>query len=630
MKKNLQTNIAASVICIFLSLLMFRANAQIRTVIPADKIDAISVTNSSIALTQLTFNLHSLPPGSSITDCTLQLVCHQSIEKPVQLEILAADGAMIDNFRLKVTDQDSTIFRIKLLSHLPVAGNNNYTIKLRLDGPGDKRVSLYPSKGELNTQQGYSPQLILTYQTTGLRTAEWASLYGNGRHWGQSPMQFIGSQPSAFEIKEISGIAGAQQNLVMYNDHLYAVSSNENIEGIYAIDPGSLSARKIIDQLGPPQLASAPVVDALGRFYYVSGGSISVVELENNNAFRPEVIKAGADITAPLAIGTDGSVYLITNNSVSAYSSFPENKLIWDRTLPGKKSSVVLNGDGSLVYVVSYSDQTGFITTFDAANGSYIAGSRVDIQVDNDSPVPPAATIDNLGNIYITNKLLGATRIFMFTPRLKLTRLVTAGNNVSMPAGALDRRREQNEVTFFANDSLYRYAPVTGSLIAKPVINVSRIKSLVTDRSNNTYIIGKQKFAYVAENGDIFPLSADFAPDQSMVLGIDGTAYTATQSKIFAIKPVSYKDSFNLDNDAPYVNYDNLTFRGITLRVSPQFVFIGKAVLVATHQVVFEPDVLVKKTATVTIKTGSNRQGVTFKPGFKVEQGAGFVVKQGY
>jgi len=495
------------------------AVAQIKTIIPAVGLSSLKVNKVA---TPVSFDLSTLPPGYKINSCQLQIVCGQTILKATGIEILSANNIKINNHRFKTTYRDTTIIKLDIdAANIPNNGGI-LILKIRKDSPNSDSIKIYPSTDNPSPKLGYNPQLIINYSVA-MPVTEWASMHANAQHMAQSPMMFSGNGPENFESLPVNNIGGAKQNMVMYNDHLYVISTDSNVlPALYSVDPVSLSATHQVGPLDAPNEDSAPVVDAYGRFYYVSGANISVIELANKyNIQKNKLETGGSGIVNGLTIGTDGSVYVPAYYSVNAYTPFPQNQLIWQYTLAGKKSSVALSNDGTRLYVFSYkpgSKTDGLLTAIDANNGTWKHSVDVKIDADPQNDNPPAPVVDNLGFVYLTNRLINPTELYVFDERLKPVETKITGSNISMTAGLDDKDRKPVETTFINAGQLYKFSGKNKVPVPLAAIDIQEVKSLLTDEGNNTYILGGNKFIYRPATGDNIPLTLSVSPKKTWCL----------------------------------------------------------------------------------------------------------------
>jgi len=606
------------------------AGAQIKTVIPAIGLSSLNVTNTA---TDIRFNLGTLPKGYVINSCTLQMVCGQNITGAVGLRILSASNAPLFQTQLKDTCRDTTILKLKIdISNLPLE-NGILTLKALIKSVDPVSIKFYPSTVNPSPKLGYSPQLIISYSAA-TPVTEWASMQANSRHTAQSPMKFGGFDVESFGVFSVKNIKAARQNMVIYQDRLYVLSPNEGTISLYAVDPASLVATPMVNTLDASD-QSAPVVDAYGRFYYSWSNKIGVIELANNYKRGNGEITLRAKAANAMTIGADGSLYVPTDDNIAAYSPFPQNQLVWEYELGGKKSSVALSKDGTRAYFLSYnrgSKTEGLLTALDANNGTWIANAVIKLDDSSSNVNLPTPVVDNLGYVYITNKLTKPTQLYIFKQNLSPVKTRIIGENISMAAGFADRNRNIQETTFLNAGTIYRYSGIDDTTKSLSTVDVAEVQSLLTDEGNNMYIISGDKFMYKPLTGDNISLTLPAKPDKSMVLGADGTLYTSAGENVIAIKPTRFKNgTYTTDNDDS--NADNITIRAqkiIVKDVNDSFTFSNNKILIAPEALTFEPDVTLTNKANVLLKLGKSGSGAVFNNGFRVQQGASLTVKTGY
>lgn len=635
--------------CILAAVLLFAhtvASAQIKTVIPANDVNNLTVTNTNAV--NITFVLSALPAGCTITNCAIKLTCLDNVSGPLTLQahliasVLPGGESMINNVRLKKdVKKDSTIDIAVSGPYFPKStadgSYNNTTYNIRLQTSQIASVSFYPSGN--SAHQGYSPQLVISYTLPKIPTlTDWSSSNANAQHNGQTNMRYAGFAPSQYNLIKLDATGPVKQNMVIYKNQLYTICTKDGKTGLFSVDLDTYKAICRADNLAPPNVSTTSAIDPFGHLYFVNGDNqIRAIDIDNNYTRSANSITTPSKIINSLSIGPDGCLYVPTDDHVAAYSSFPQNKLLWNLALDGSKSSVTLNKEGGIAYVVSVLPPVSLetaaalqITAIDADNGKAI--QRVKIS-GSDPGTPPIPVIDRAGNVFVTNKFSNATKLYIFNANLDTLR--TIGNNgdaISMVTGS-------NGIYFINKNEVFRCDGTTVTAINR-VEGLRDIRSLISDQSNNIYCLaedGKKLYSFNDKpNSAVTTTDANIFAVMGLITGTDGTLYTATSNELYAIKPASFSGGdYDLNPSSQEENMNNLTFRAQKITIKSGYSLLAHKILTAKTGVYVERNVIVKAPANknadaatnIVIKSGG---GIVLSPGFTVQQGAVFDCKTGY
>jgi hypothetical protein len=607
------------VILAFVASVQVLAQNTVTTVVTADDANEIAVTNKKQSVL---FNLNTIP-ADNVEYCQLQLTCSADVATAVALKVLSADGAEIANHFMKKGYLRSQLITFDIPRRY-ISGGRAISLQLQLGTNDPTTVArFFGSSNRLNSNQQYAPRLVIRYDAGEITGTEWASLHADGRHTARSRSEFRGVNPDSFDFKLLNNLGEIKQNLLVYNGRVLVVNGGQ----VLGLNTSSFKL-DTLQSMPAPSSKSTPVVDAYGHFYYAESGQVSVIELNNGNRIKPEKIATGP-LANPLTIGTDGRLYVVTDERVSAYSPYPQNKLLWDVRLTGNKSSVVLNYSGQVAYVANEGTVKATLRALDANNGRLLDTAIVNI-ISADGNLPAPVT-DEAGNVYYINKLQAADSLYVLNSGLKQV-FATGGSNVSFPTGEIALANQPRCVFFVKNAQLFKYTPTLRQeeLIEALGTDPGRITTVLTDKSNNTYILGERGFFYRPDKGRFTRLGnmpAD--PVYKMVLAADGTLFAASQRNLLAIKPTGFSGEYRIGSSDTDENFNFLTFRAGSLIINEGFKFLNTKVLISTNGIKFNTGVEVLPKASVLIKKRSDG-GVSFGAGFKVNQGASFVVVQNY
>lgn len=587
--------------------------------VPADSLLVTSVSR------EVAFNLSTMP-AVGIEYCQLQLTCAANVNTAVALKVLTSSGAEIANHYLKKGYKVGQLITFNIPKTYFVGGRAQaLRFQLGTKDPG-LVMKFYGSSNRAGSNQQFAPRLVLKYNADEIAGTEWASFYADGQHKGQSRTEFRGTSPDGFNFNQVTMTGDIKQNLLMYDGRVLVVTNGQ----LLAYDASSLQ-QETLQSMPAPSDNGSPVIDTYGHFYYPEANQVSVIELNNRNNVKAEKIATGF-IKTPLTIGADGRLYVVTEYKVSAYSPYPQNKLLWDINLPGNKSSVVLSGTEQVAYIINRVDgnsPTMVMMALDANNGR-----QLNKQVINVSAVTgnlPAPVTGDDGSVYYIDKLENAENLFVLNADLKQVSQVN-GKNISFPTAGGVAASQDNYVYYLNDAQLFKYTPATlrHELVEALGTETGSKTTLITDAGNNIYVLGEQDFYYRPAGGNFIritnqPVKSDF----KMVLGADGTLFAAAQKTLLAIKPANFSGSYAIGSNDTDPNRNFLSFRASDLIINDGFKFINTKVLVATKSIRFNQGINVGDKAHVLIKKRGDGT-VSFSSGFTVQKGASFKVMQNY
>jgi len=367
------------------------------------------------------------------------------------------------------------------------------------------------------------------------------------------------------------------------------------------------------------------VIDPFGRLYYISENGVTVIELLNNYKRNNDAIKipTGKTLKAFPTVGPDGSLYLSMNDIIYAYSPFPKNQLMWQYSLSGasgNKSAVSLNRESNIAYVVSYDSRS--VIGINANSGLKMYEAPVELIVDQtQGPVVPS--VDNNGDVYVCNKIVGANKMFVFDATLRNARTINAAANISLPVATTD-----NTVYFVLDGQLMKYAGGGDPMPVAKFDGLTRIRSITSDLSDNVYCLGQDNnmlYAYNNATRTTVATQVSINPQRALAMNTDGSLYTATSSQLIAIRPRTFISDATLTKDM--ANYNLATFRGTNTTVESGALLIKNKAIVASQKVLFANNVTIDPSARIIVEA---KNAISFSKGFAVKNGAVLSCKTNY
>jgi hypothetical protein len=588
--------LSKKIIVLIICLLSFSVFGQHTTVIPAeDTTTKVSIASQAV---NFSFNLSSIPASATIQACKLQLTVGKSLTVGLTLQIKIAELEVGSCFLNSASFPENEVFGIPCNSCVKKLGD--HTLQLSLIVSNEKKSVNLSVFGNGN----HSPRLIIRYSLPTEQPVDWSMSHANAQHSGNTFMRFGGAVPHEYIAKEVSVFGDIQKDLVMYKNKIYIIDNKNSKTTLYALNPITKSRTLIADTLRIP--VSMPIIDQFGRLYYFSENKVEVIDLENGNSKKKVIdIDNNKLLKTSPTIGPDGSLYLVFNDGITAYTPYPAVQKIWHRGFSGTKSPVTMNKKGTIAYFVSYS--TNKIFALGATNGNTINSHLLKlIPTSNEGPTIPL--VANNGNVYITNKLTNGDKIYALDSQLVQQKLIE-GIKISQPVSG-----EGNNVYFVKDDSLYNYNTGASSFTD----NIA-VRSLVADQSDNVYCLGMDNKLYVY-NGvkkSVFESTvSNTALQRALIIGKDGSVYSASSSSIM---------SFNANLNEAYVlkendnQYNNKTFRGKKTTIPKDYQLSKNQILLGLENLEIKEDVIITPKANITLI--SNKK-IGFERGFTVKKGA--------
>ena len=613
-------------IAILLLVIPYMGLAQIKTVLPAVNSNIPIIVSPASAI-NITFDLVTIPAGASIDSCKMQLVLNEDIGQKMLLDVRnLSDNKAVFNVGLDVSNKKDYIINITVATkffNFPTIKSLNIALKTQITNSLVK-ASFYPAD---NVSPGNAPRLIVYYHLPATLSAmpvvNWASARADAQHTAQTQNLVKGANPTTFDSKLINDFGDIQTDLVMSNGLVYIVSNVSNVSNVsskttlYSIDPVTSFKSVVVDNLPATDgKKTMPVIDAYGRLFYFSANLATAYDLNNNNASQFINIPTGQIITAQPTIGADGSLYLVFGNIIRAYSPYPQLQPIWFYSNNSIGSTVSLNKEGTIAYVIVKDS----IVALNTNNGRRINAALLTVAQTGNNPSSTIPLVDIDGNVYVANSLTDATNIDIFDANLMNKKQSISGDHISHMA-------KGNDGVYFVNgSSLTRCLPETQIKVAD-VPDDGGVRSLVTDLSGNVYWFGANHFyEYVsAANKVISAPSRLELTLKAMIIAPDASLYVCTSSSLYTFRSHSFDADYPLaGND---FNFINATFRGNNITVPDRFSFSNTQQLTGVNSVTIGSNVTLFSTANITIQCGKD---ISFNNNFSLQSGAQLSCKTGY
>jgi len=241
---------------------------------------------------------------------------------------------------------------------------------------------------------------------------------------------------------------------VIYEDKLYnAVHAEDGNYYLRGADRGGRMKWQVaVDAIS----IQPPAVNQRGRLYYVTQNQVDTFDLENGGARgdRPIPIDKNRDtVISPPTLGPDGTLYLVTNPYIYAYSPYPQHQLLWkERRGSDQVSSVALSEDGKTAYIVDA--LAGELVALSASDGRkkwILSGIKLNIGKNDPMPIPVVAE----DTLYVTSGFPIGDRLYVVHDEGTKGRLnALEGHGICTPVVGPDKT-----IYFFKAGKLFSYRP---------------------------------------------------------------------------------------------------------------------------------------------------------------------------
>jgi hypothetical protein len=630
MIKSIQLKIK-TLLAFLLWLISIAATTQVavKTVVPATAVgnDILEVKNGQAQT--IAFDLSSLPVNAMVDSSKLLLVLSNDV--PLKMILVLADPSQIKPQVFNKTLDKPNKQDMSITLNVPARVFSTITNKtFSLDTKAVSNNITCSFYGATNKLLNYAPKLIIYYSLPSGPIAHWQQVRGNAQHTAQTQNLLIGSVPLNYNVQAVQNFRSIQTNLLMNNGYIYTLADADTSTKLFAIEPIGKSISNVVNDVLPAlnNFKAMPIVDAFGRLYYFSENNGIVINLQDGNKkSEPINMPSSKIMVAEPNLGADGTLYVVDNAGINAYSPYPNHQLIWNARLAGNKSAVTIARNGEILYVVSYDERQLF--AINTTNGAIMQAININLRNPdyNESTVLPM--VDVAGNIYVPNKLMNADTLTIINPLCTSSKIITANNISPLALGS------GNNVFFIKDGFVMRLVDGNDIPIAGIGDNI-KIRSLVADLSNNVYALGfnNKLYTYTSANQALSQYLLEVKDEKgnrvdltqaAMIIGPDASLYLCSSSILYAVRPNQYEADYTLtDNDN---NSNRLTIRGNKVTVKDAAILNNTKHIVSANSINIGQNVTVAKTANITLEA---KNGISFGNGFTVSPGAVFVCKMSY
>lgn len=483
------------------------------------------------------------------------------------------------------------------------------------------------------------PKLLVTYEVDPYPFREdWSQPFVNSQHssllnWKTNTFvvaaQLRKLQNSGNESFQEIGPTGA---LVIYKNQpvvfTQAVSATKGVFLVKQLDSkGNVLWSKEVDDVAK----SWPLIDEQGRLYYISrSGKLNVLDL--NNSGNILLSKSLSDITNKqittlnnnAVIGYDNTLYMPSDNGITALSAYPQFKIRWkyEQKVGEVNGPVSLSSDESKAFFMNIDtrNKKSRLIVLDNLDGSVISTSDyvMDGYQNDINFYIPSPVVQNNSKVFVLNGFDNSSKLFVFDTDDKgiiiKTQFLYSGNtiNTGISQPVIDA---QSNVFFVFNNKFSKYNALENKAdVFDKSAYLDNASILISDASSNIYATDPYSatkkimgFKNDMNNPNSFSVDIDAAignTKKNLTLAPDGTLYTVTATNLIAVtaSKVAENDIIigqsSLSTNTLYRASNSINVEGINVLPSVN------TVLNSVGSISFKPGFTVAKGAQVTCKTG--------------------------
>ena len=627
---------------VLLCLCLQQAHAQIRTIIPAEKMETVVslgakpedydvyTAKNSKTVTNVTFNLSTLPDNATVDSAALWLMLDEDAETVRLVGEVTTDtrGTAIrnknkGNYRkgdevLLATDDS------KLFAGLINQGKNaGKTITIRISTQlEDKRYKIYNTTRN-GTDAGKIPRLVVYYRPE-IKQVAWGGYLSDAQHTAAGIATFPnGDKPTALKSKKVVDKQEIK-GLVFNNDQLLFTNQTMGATILHAVDPITGRIATLNTRLAPPTFN--PVISRDGYYYHAAANEIYRIKMDDLTAKHLLPMRVNS---APV-LGRNGGLYLTTDTFVRAYSPPPLYTLLWRYSIGNTGdndvdvSPVSLSNDDSLAYVI-FGKRDNPVSYLVAINTISKKVDTVILELQNGIGAMPAIAVNNSDYLYFINGRTRGNTLYIFDKHLRNKTTISNYARISHPVIS------NNNVYVVADSKLLKLQG--NKCIDSMSVDTTGADQLAADKDDNIYILSGSKLTlctFKKAGADNRPVSRDLDNSSefyNLLVAPDGSVYVNTNKEIFAIRPSSFLNRQYTVSDLSFRH--NITYRsdslsikeGDTVKESSGNIFVGSDHIHVLKNVTFESS---------TDNTFESGKMIKISTGFRVRKGAKVAFKTGY
>jgi len=631
---------------IILFITIQHANAQVRTIVIASKIEAhgkqdkynIYHSGTDSSDFDLTFDLSGVPANAIIKNVSLQLILNDTYttvrlagEVKNESHNMTIRNRSTGNYEagdeVLLGTTDSKLFADKIITSK--ASENAITLRIFTQEDDKKyKISNIISDSKTAADPAKTPRLIIDYNPE-LKPLAWSGMYANAQHSSTGVSVFQdGSMPTGLKVNFLAE-TGPNKGLILYGDRILLTGGST---ALYALDPLTGNKTLLKNELDPP--AYSPVVSRDGYYYHASAGKIIRIKLNDATTQNWPISISNAPV-----LGRDGSIYLTTDTFVRAYTPPPQQKLLWRYDIGYKggvtvrSSPVSLSNDDSLAYVLygKNDDTAAQLAAINVANKK-VKTYPLNLDLYGNAKMP-VIVVGKSDYLYFIDGDFTGKNLYIFDKKLNSQTIISNYKFVSRPVVS------NNYVYVLADGNLLQ---LKGSQVTDKIeVHASKADKIIADNDDNIYLLSGTLVTMCSfkkgQNRNVVTLDIhkQFVYND-MIVAPDGSIYLTSDNYMYAIRPETFTPEYFAIPGLSFIN--NTTYRSNNLEIGhkrieqddvlPTLIHQSKGnILIGNNGILIWPYVIFESGTDNTLESGGS---ISIQRGFKVEKGAVLSIKTGY
>lgn len=352
--------------------------------------------NRPVATAELRFALQALPGGITLDACAIRLVMADDVpggdDNGVVLQVVdqtaakPGENGLVAAIRVPPGTPKNTavvLRSLKLCSVLQArvkpgveAAKSEPVLFLLRTSIREGRLVVFGAAASARASD--VPRLLLTYRRAAALPgdAAWSQIRRDAQHSGRSAWKTYdpdGRYAPTQYVSTALGVIGAEaanrgdirQSPILYGGKIIAVlDAGPSQYRLVSLDRSG----RVLDEAKRSEKPKFLAAGGPGRLYYVTENRILDFDLSSLSTPPQEIATAANEtiLEAP-TVGADGSLYVVTQRQIRAYS--PSRQLLWQYpTGQDNVGAVALGADQAVAYVV-FGGETPRLVALDSATG---------------------------------------------------------------------------------------------------------------------------------------------------------------------------------------------------------------------------------------------------------------------
>lgn len=543
--------------------------------------------------------------------------------------------------RSEVTNS-STAIDVELDS-VALATNPDTLLSLAARSPASNKETLFYSSITSQNLGLFSkrPKLIIRYEVDPFPfRSDWAQSFSTAQHdsylnWSTNTTI---TKPSVMILPNASKdvLVGADPTgaIAIYKNQPLIFTQAASGDTPFKVKQLNAKGDVLWSQAVDNMIKSSPLIDELGRLYYLSlSNTLTILDLNNSGAilYKKSLSEITnnqiSSISSDATLGYDGTLYLASPEGTVALSAYPQLKIRWkyEKKTDERNGPVSLSHNESTAFFISVNteQQKSRLVMLNNTDGSilHITDAVLGGYKNGNNYYIPAPVIQKNRAVFVLNGYDNGNKLFVFDVKNKTLsdpEIITSeqGVNTGISQPAIDG---DGNVFFVFNKKIARYnTEETNNVeVFKNSEVLDNAPIIVTDKSSNIYVSNpyivndtlnktpKRVVGFSYNNKFTYNFTADIDTNirKTLVLAPDGTLYTITVNNVIAITAKEVKKAditlSSLNTNTVYRATNRITLTSFSVLPTVN------TILYSGDGMGVQPGFRVRKGASLTFKTGN-------------------------